>query len=60
MKFAGQIAKEVATERGIAFVDDPSSPRINSQIPAGGNKCDITSEVQARMNAKTSSADPVK
>jgi Skp family chaperone for outer membrane proteins len=60
-KSATEIAKAVATERGIDSVVDSSSPTTSSfQIPAGGN-CDITSEVKTRMNAKfTTLADPAK
>ena len=60
-KSASEIAKEVAAEKGIASVVDTSSPSTRgTKIPAGGNSCNITFEVTARMNAKFSSADPAK
>jgi Skp family chaperone for outer membrane proteins len=59
---AMEIAKLVAAEKGTNSVVDssPLAPPPSVPIPAGGIKCDITSEVRERMNAKFAAADPVK
>ena len=59
---AMEIAKQVAAEKGADSIVDSSGlmPPPSSPIPVGGAKCDITSEVKERMNAKAAAAEPGK
>lgn len=56
---ATAIAKQVASEKGIATVADSSDP--TAIFPRGGDPaCDITSEVKSRMDAKYRATESTK
>jgi Skp family chaperone for outer membrane proteins len=59
-KFATEISKAVAAERGIDSVMDSSSPTVSFPINGDATNCDITAEVKKRMNSKRSSAALLK